>query len=106
MDVDQRFATLTLGQRFIEKCADLLVEAFLRHWIICLRVFWNLTRHRAAFRFPFVATAIEDFHFLMTKQSERPECVTSPPVRLVAVENASGVRGNAMPAAKTRKFLR
>src|SRR5207344_2692279 len=70
--VDQRFTTFTLRQRFIEECTDLLIEPFLWHRITCLRVFWNLARHRTAFRFPFVTTAVENFHFLMTKQPERP----------------------------------
>ena len=42
----------------------------------------------------------------MAKQPERPKRVTRPPVRLVAVENASGVRRNAITAAKPRKFFR
>ena len=33
--IDQRFAALALGQRFVEERANLLVEAFLRHRIIC-----------------------------------------------------------------------
>src|SRR6476659_7006935 len=48
--VYQWFTTFTLRQRFIEKCANLLVETFLRHRITRLRIFWNLARHRAAFR--------------------------------------------------------
>src|SRR5262249_13074993 len=70
------------------------------------RVFRSLTRHRTAFRFPLIATAVENFHFLVTEQPERPKRVTRPPVRLVTVKNASGIRRDAMAAAKPRKFLR
>src|SRR5438309_6243963 len=34
--VDQGFTAFTLRQRFIEECANLLVEAFLRYRITCL----------------------------------------------------------------------
>jgi hypothetical protein len=95
-----------LRERFVEEGPDLLIEPLLWYRIICLRVFWNFPRYRAGFRFPFVATAVKNFHFLMAKQTEGPKRVTRPPVRLVAVENASGVRRNAVTIAKPRKFFR
>ena len=98
-----RFA---LRERFIGKRANLLVEAFLRHRIICRRIFRHVARHRPAFRFPFVAAAIENFHFLVSEQPKRPKRITRPPVRLVAVENAGGVGRDAVAAAKLGKFFR
>src|SRR5438045_7465269 len=85
--VDQRLTTLALRQRFVEKSANLLVESFLRNWIICLFVFRDFARHGTAFGFPFVAATIENFHLLVSEQAERPESVASQPVRLISVEN-------------------
>src|SRR5262249_40641032 len=104
--VNQRFASVALSERFIEECANLLVEAFLRHRITGLCVFWNLTRHRAAFRLPFVASAVENFHFLVAKQLERPKRVAGPPVRFIAVEDTGRIWRNAVTAAKPREFFR
>src|SRR5207247_8862879 len=104
--VAQGFLALTLGQRFIEKRANLFVEACVWHRIISLGIFRNLPCHWTAFRFPFVASAIENFNLLVTEQPERPKRVTRPPVCLVAVENAGRVWGDAVATAKLRKFLR
>src|SRR5205814_6584769 len=104
--IDQRAGAFTLRQRFIEEGANFLVESFLRHWIICLCIFGDVARQGTAFRFPLVATAIENFHFLVSKESERPECVAGPPVGFITIENAGRVWCDAVTAAKLRKFLR
>src|SRR6184192_1861210 len=93
-------------QRFDKEIRNLFVEPLLRHRIICLCEFWNFPRHAAAFRFPFVPAAIEDFHFVVPEQTERPESVASPPVRLIAVKNTNSVRRDSVPAAKPGKFFR
>jgi len=64
----------------------------------------NFARHRTAFGFPFVASAIEDFHILMTKQPKCPERVARPPVRLVAVKNTGGIRRDAVPLQSRANF--
>src|SRR4029453_4982122 len=99
-------AALALGERLIKECSNLLVEAFLRHRIICLWIFRDFACHRSVFRFPFVAATVENFDFLVTKQAKRPKRVTSPPVRLVPVKNAGRLWCDAVPAAESRKFLR
>src|SRR6185369_10267674 len=104
--IDQRLISLALSKRFIKERADLLVEAFFWHPIICLRVFWSLTRYLASFCFPLVASAVENFYFLMAEQPEGPKRIARPPVGLVAIENTSGVRRYPVTAAKPRKFFR
>src|SRR5207249_11921925 len=66
----------------------------------------NFARHGAAFGFPFVPTAIENFHLLMSKQPESPECVAGPPVGLITIKNAGRVWRDPVTTAKLRKFLR
>src|SRR5438094_7122551 len=86
--------------------ANLFVESFLRHRIICARILRNFARHGTAFGFPFIAPAIKDFNLFVTKQAKRPERVASPPVGLVTVKNTRRIRCYSVPAAKTRKFFR
>ena len=104
--INERLAALALRQRFIEKRPNLLVEAFPGHPIVCLWIFRDFTRHRPLFGLPFVAPAVKNFHFLVTEQAERPERVTRPPIRLVAVKYAGRVRRDSVPAAKPREFFR
>src|SRR5262249_53347960 len=103
--IDQWFAALALQQSFIEKRANLLVEPFLRHRIICLRIFGNFACHRTAFGFPFVTSAIEDFNLVVTEKTKRPESVTGPPIRLIAVKNTNRLRRYSVAAAKALKFF-
>src|SRR5438874_2951922 len=104
--VDQRLTALALRQRFVEKCANLLVESFLRHWIICLFIFRDFARHGTAFSFPFVAATIENFRLLVSEQPERPESVASPPVSLITIKNARRLWRDAVTTAKLREFFR
>ena len=97
---------LALRQRFIGESADLLVEALLRHRIVRARIFRHFARHRAAFGFPFVAAAIEDFHFLVSEKPKGPERIAGPPVGFVAVKNAGRLRRDAVAAAELGEFFR
>src|SRR4030095_15335507 len=65
--IDEWFGTFALGKRLVEERANLLVEAFLRHRIICPWIFWNFSCHWTLFGLPFVATAVENFHFLVSE---------------------------------------
>src|SRR5438876_10338790 len=103
--VDQRFAAFALRQRFIEESTNLFVESFLRHRIICLWILGNFARHGAAFGFPFVPTAIENFQLLMSKHPESPECVAGPPVGFITIKNAGCVWRDLVMTATLRKFL-
>ena len=103
--INERLVTLALCQRFIKKRANLLVEAFLRHRIICLCILRHFTCHRPLLGLPFVAAAVENFHFLVAKQAECPERVTPPPIRFVAVKNAGRLRRDSVTTAKLRKFF-
>src|SRR4029453_2107361 len=103
-DVDQRFAAFTLPQSFFEKGANLLVESLLRHRIICLCILGYIAGHGAAFGFPFVPTAIENFHFLVSKQPEGPESIAGPPVGFITIKNAGRLWCDPVMTAKLRKF--
>lgn len=49
-----------------------------------------------AFSNPLVAAAIEEADILMTEQGEDPQCVSGPPVGLVAVNDHGAVAGNSL----------
>ena len=104
--IDQWFAGLALRERFIGKGPNLLVEAFLRHRVIRLRIFWNISGHWPLFCFPFVAAAVQDFHFFMSEQPERPERVACPPIRLITIKNAGRFGRDAVLAAELGEFFR
>src|SRR5258708_29059522 len=87
--IDERLLALALPERFFEKRANLFVEALLRHRIICARIGRSFPRHWTVFCLPFVPSAVQNFHFVVSEQAKRPERVTGPPVRFVAIENAS-----------------
>src|SRR4030095_7490610 len=79
-DIDQWLLRLALRQRLIRESSYLLVVASRWYRIICARILRNLTRHLAPFRFPLVAAAVENFHLVVSEQSERPQCVAGPPI--------------------------
>src|SRR3954447_5487513 len=99
-DIDERLARFTLGERFVGKGADFLVEALIRHRVMSRGELWDFPGHWASVRFPFVAATVEDLYLFMAKQTECPERVAGPPVRLVAVKNAGRVGRDAVAAAQ------
>src|SRR5436309_15522638 len=103
-DIDQRLVGLALRERFIGKGPNLFVEAFFRHWIIRLRIFWNISGHWSLFRFPFVAATVQNFHFFMPEQPEGPERVACPPVRLVPVNNERRFRSDGVLTGTLGQF--
>ena len=103
--VDQWLARLTLGQSFVGKGPDLLVETLLRDRVLAAGRFGNFARHRTLLRFPFVPATVQDFDFFVSKQTEGPKGITSPPVGLVAVENTGGIARNSISAAEIGEFI-
>jgi hypothetical protein len=104
--IDERLFRIALGKGLIGESADLVVQTTRGHRIIRGRMFWHLARHLSTVRFPFVAAAIENLHLLVSEKAECPERVASPPVCLVAVENAGGVGRDPVAAAKRDESLR
>src|SRR5690606_17117742 len=100
--VDQRVAQVV--QDLWQERADFRINA-LDHRVLGRGYSWLLGAQLAAFGYPFVASAIHQAYIFVAEQREDPQCVGSPPVGLVAVDDHGGLAGDALGGHQLRKSL-
>jgi hypothetical protein len=69
------------------------------------RIANSVRRPCPAFKLPFLSPTIHNFALWMTVEFEDPECITSPPIIFIAIENNCCVIGDAIVSADLLKTL-
>src|SRR4029453_18909307 len=74
-NINQRLLLLALLQGLVKKGSNFVIEALGGNRILCARITGDLSRQRAVFGDPLIATAIHDFDVFMPEQPKCPERV-------------------------------
>src|SRR5438045_768565 len=75
---------------------NLRVQALAWHRVLGGRNLWLVASDGATVCLPLRTASIEQLDLGMTKQPERPKCVSRPPVRFVAVKHDRGVGSDSI----------
>ena len=101
-DVDQRLADV--DQDIVLEGADRRVAARHNGVVHCGRR-WHLAGHLTPLGNPFGPAAIEKPYIRVSEEGEDPECVGSPPVALVAVDDHGGIPADSALAEQLGEAL-